>query len=118
MSVGFANVGALDVRMLILVGVLTLPAFYLVHRTLEYCYLLRARRFCRKNGLKVVRWRCGPAFDRSGVKTEFSIVEMDCLDAQKERKLIRLLIWIFGIRKALIDDYPESATENWPSLQD
>jgi hypothetical protein len=52
------------------------------------------------------------------VKTEFSIVEMDCLDAQKERKLIRLLIWIFGIRKALIDDYPESATENWPSLQD
>jgi hypothetical protein len=89
---------------IVVAGVIALPAFYLVHRGLEYCYLLHARRFCRKNGFVLVRWRYGPAFDKSGVKTEFSIFELDCLDTQKQRRLIRLSVWIFGVRKILPDD--------------
>lgn len=116
-SVAFGNLGALNVPLLILVGFLSLPAFYAVHRALVYCYFLRARRFCRKNGFTIARWRCGPAFDNSGVKTELSIIELDCLNAQKQRKLIRLLVWVFGIRKVLIEEYPESQNESWPSQQ-
>jgi hypothetical protein len=55
------------------------------------------------------------AFDNSGVKTEFTIVELDCLDGQEQRKLIRLLVWVFGVRKVLIDEiYPDSYDEQWP----
>jgi hypothetical protein len=55
------------------------------------------------------------AFDESGVKTEFTIVELDCLDGQHERKLVRLVAWVFGIRKLLSDEiYPDSYDEQWP----
>lgn len=55
------------------------------------------------------------AFDHSGGKTEFTIVELDCLDLQKQPKLIRLLVWVFGIREVLIDEiYPDSYDEQWP----
>jgi len=58
------------------------------------------------------------AFDQSGVKTEFTIVELDCLDGQKQRKLVRLLVWVFGIRKVLNDEkYPESFDEKWPQTR-
>jgi hypothetical protein len=34
---------------------------------------------------------------------------------QKHRKLIRLLVWVFGIRMVLSDEiYPDSYDEQWP----
>jgi hypothetical protein len=45
----------------------------------------------------------GPAFGESG-KTEFTIFELDCLDSQKQRKLVQLLVWVFGIRKIFPDE--------------
>src|SRR5215469_4526913 len=78
-------------------GVLALPLFYFVHYGLEYCYLVHARRFCRRHGLELSRWRCEPACDKSGLKTEFTLVELDCLDNQKQRRLVRLLVWVFGV---------------------
>ena len=54
-------------------------------------------------------------FDERGLKTEFTIVELDCLGRQKQRKLVRLLVWVLGIRKVLSDDiYPDSYDEQWP----
>jgi hypothetical protein len=99
-----AKFGTTGIVIIVVAAVIALPAFYFIHRGLEYCYLLHARRFCRKNGLELVRWRCGPEFDASGVKTEFTILELDCLDVQKQQKLVRLLVWIFGIRRVLSDD--------------
>lgn len=103
---------------LALVG-LGIPALmymaWIVHCTLDRCCVRRARRWCKRKGLAVLRLRAGMAFDASGLKTEFTIVELDCLDGQKERKLIRLLVWIFGIRKVLNDEiYPDSFDEQWP----
>jgi len=98
----------LMVVIIVVAGIVALPAFYAVHCGLTYCYLQHAHRFCRKNGYELLRWRCGPAFDKSGVKTEFSVFEIDCRDAHGERKLVRLLLWLFGIRKVLCDEkYPE-----------
>ena len=78
-----------------------------VHCGLEHCYLWLGRRFCKKRGLAVLRSRCGPAFN-GRVKTEYSIVELDCADPQKGRTQVRLLVWIFGIRKVLsIEPFPE-----------
>jgi len=102
--------GYLGVVLLLVVGLLTLPLFYLVHGRLKYCYYLYACRFCRNNGIKLVRWRCGPEFEAGG-KTEYTIFDMDCLDAQDERRLIRLRVWIFGVRKVLANEIwakPES----------
>ena len=56
------------------------------------------------------------AFGTSGVKTEYVILELDCLDVQKQRRLVRLLIGAFGIGKVLTDEkYPESSGEEWPT---
>jgi len=98
------------------VGIIGLFLLYYVHRGLEYCCLRYALRFCRRSGFEIRGWRVGPAFDTTGVKTEFTLVELDCLDAQKQRKLVRLIVWVFGIRKVLsTEDYPESQDETVPS---
>ena len=91
---------------------------WLVHCTLDRLCAAHARRFCRRNGLEVNRVRWQMAFDRSGVKTEFTLVQLDCLDVQKRRKLILLLVWPFGIRKVLSDEeYPERYDEQWPQTR-
>lgn len=118
MSSAFIASAKLDtpvIIFLIIVGVLALPLMYAVHCALDYCCLRYAQSFCRRKAFDIRRWRIGPAFDGSGIKTEFTIVELDCLDDQKRRKLVRLLVWVFGIRKVLNDeDYPESHDQQWP----
>src|SRR3954451_66282 len=104
-----AKLDAIGVAVAIGAGVLALPLFYLIHCGLTYCCLLHALRFCRKNSLDIVRYKCGPAFNASGLKTECILFELDCLDCKKQRKLIHLLVWVFGIRRVLFnDEYPES----------
>lgn len=87
---------------LAVVVVLTVPTLLLVHRGLSYCYLQFARRFCAKRGLLLSRWRCGPAFEGTGVRTEYWIVDLDCQHPQDGRQFVRLLVWIFGVRKVLV----------------
>jgi len=104
-----------EIIFIIVVGILALPLMYAVHCCLDYCCLRHARRFCRQNGLEISRSRWQPAFDRTGVKTEFTLVELDCLDGRKQRKLVRLIVWVFGVRKVLNDEsYPDSYDEQWP----
>lgn len=74
---------------------------YGVHRVLEvYCYVPYARRFCRKRGLQPVRWRCGMAF-WGGMKTECSVVELNCLGGDGQEYVLELLVWIMGVRGVL-----------------
>jgi hypothetical protein len=108
-------------RVLLIVAlvVLGIPAlmyvFWFVHCTLDRCCVRHARRFCRQNGLEIRRSRCQPAFEKSGVKTESTLVQLDCFDAQKQRKLVLLLVWPFGVRELVSDEkYPESYDEQWP----
>ena len=105
----------------IVVGILAVSLLWWVHCSLEFCYVKLARRFCVKRGLTPSRWRCGPAFDDTGVKTEYSIVQLDCVDSQEGRKLVELLVWIFGVRKVLrIEGFPEDLKESkgWAGQQD
>jgi len=107
------------VLIILAVVVLGIPALiyllWLVHRTLDRCGIAYARRFCTRRGFAVQRSRSGMAFDQTGVKTEFTIVEVDCLDARQQRRLIRVLVWIFGIRRVLSDElYPDSYDQQWP----
>lgn len=54
-------------------------------------------------------------FEPSGVKTEFTLVQLDCFDTQKQRRLVLLRVWPLGVRKLLSDEkYPESYDEQWP----
>jgi hypothetical protein len=89
--------------------------FVEVHRVLDRICVGHARRFCEKNGLKVTRFRWQPAFDPTGVKTEFTLVQLDCLDAQMQRKLVLLVVWPFGFRGIRSNEkYPDSYDEKWP----
>jgi hypothetical protein len=92
--------------------------FWVVHFTLDRVCVRHARRFCRRHGLEICRVRWQPAFEASGgkrVKTEFTLVQLDCFDAQKQRKLVLLQVWPFGVRKLVSDEsYPESFDEQWP----
>ena len=98
----------IEIITIALAGILTVPLLWWVHCGLERHYARLARRFCIKRGLTPTRWRCEPAFDDTGVKTELSIVELDCEHLHEGRKQVRLLVWIFGIRKVLsIEPYLE-----------
>ena len=93
---------------IVLAAILAIPLMWYVHCGLERCYVRYGQRFCKKRDLAISRVRCGPEFEDSGVKTEFSIVEFDCTTAEGVRKLVKLRVWIFGVRKVLgIDDFPK-----------
>lgn len=88
---------------------------WVVHCALDRVCVRHARRFCRRIGLEVSRVRWQMAFEKTGVKTEFTLVQLDCVDAQKRRKLVLLLVWPFGVRKLVSEEeYPESYDEQWP----
>src|SRR2546421_8073413 len=95
---------------LVVVGIPALIyLFWVVHCTLDRVCMRHAQRFCRRSGLDIRRVRCQPAFEKSGVKTEFTLVQLDCFAAQKERRLVLLLVWPFGVRKTVSNEkYPES----------
>ncbi len=100
--------GGLTIVVLIVCGVITIPLFWWVHCGLESWYVRLGRSFCTRRGLTPSRWRCGPQFDDAGVKTEYSVVEIDCDRPEEGRQLVRLLVWIFGVRKVMsIGPFPE-----------
>lgn len=89
-----------------------------VHCALDRVCVNHARRFCRRNRLEIARFRWQPAFDQTGVKTESTLVQLDCLDTQRQRKLLLLSVWPFGVRKVVSDEkYPESYDEQWPQAK-
>lgn len=88
---------------------------WIVHCALDRVCVRHARRFCERSGLEISRVRWQMAFDAEGIKTEFTLVQLDCFDAEKQRKLLLLLVWPFGVRKLVSDEkYPESYDEKWP----
>jgi hypothetical protein len=110
-------------RVLLIAGyVVAIPALiyllWVVHCTLDRVCLRHTRRFCRRHGLEIYRVRWQPDFELSGgkrLKTEFTQVQLDCFDAQKQRRLVLLLVWPFGVRKVVSDEvYPESYDTQWP----
>ncbi len=112
---------ALLIALLVVVG---LPAMmyllWFVHATLDRVCVRHARRFCRRRGLDVSRVRWQMEFERRpdgrrGVKTESTLVQLDCLDGQKQRRLVLLRVWPLGVRKVVSDEiYPESYDNQWP----
>jgi hypothetical protein len=89
-------------------SILVVPLLWYVHCGLERCYIRFGHRFCKSRGLTVSRFRCGPEFEDSGIKTENSIVEFDCIAPDGARQLVKLRVWIFGIRKVLrIEAFPK-----------
>ena len=99
---------------------LVLYAHYVTHILLGRLCVRYARRFCGRSGLEVRRARWQPEFERRadgsrGVKTEFTLVQLDCLDAQRQRRLVLLSVWPFGVRKTVSDEsYPDSYDSQWP----
>jgi hypothetical protein len=93
---------------LIAVGILTLPLLYVVHITLQRIYLAYVQRFCRKRGLTVSQIRATRC-------SECVLVELDCLDHEQRRRLVRLLVWVFGIRAVLsIEDFSDEPPSHAP----
>jgi len=93
---------------------------WVVHRTLDRVCVRHARRFCKQHGLEISRVRWQMEFERRsdgrrGVKTENTLVQLDCFDSQKQRKLVVLRVWPLGVRKLVSDEiYPESYDSRWP----
>ena len=61
-----------------------------IHLGLDRICAFHSRRFCRHRGLTVSRLRVGMAMEKNGSKSEFSWVELDCIDSRLQRKLIKL----------------------------
>lgn len=79
--------------------------FLLVHRSLEHYYIALGRRYCRKNHLLPSDWMISPKFDEvTGIKTEFSIVELLCQDNENRDRYVQLEIGLFGVRKVLSNE--------------
>jgi len=110
-------------RVLLMVALVTVgtPAviclLWFSHLLLGLLCVRHARRFCGRSGLEFHRARWQPQFDSSGVKTEFTLVQLDCLDADKWRRLVVLSVWPFGVRKTVSDDpYPDHYDSQWPQV--
>jgi hypothetical protein len=106
---------------LVVVGIPALLYFaWVVHRTLGRLCVRHAQRFCKRSGLEIRRSRWQPEFEQRpdgsrGVKTEFTLVQLDYLDAQKQRRLVLLSVWPFGVRRTVSDEpYPDSYDSQWP----
>jgi hypothetical protein len=114
----------LRVLLIILACVVGIPAFvyllWVIHCTLDRICVRHARRFCKRHGFEVSRVRWQMEFERRsdgmrGVKTEFTLVQLDCFDSQKQRKLVLLRVWPLGVRKLVSNEiYPESYDSQWP----
>ena len=114
-------------RRTLIIGALVvagIPAFaylaWVVHCALDRVCVRHALRFCKRHGLEISRVRWQIEFEQRsdgtrGVKTEFTLVQLDCFDAQKQRKLVLLRVWPLGVRKLVSDEiYPESYDSQWP----
>jgi hypothetical protein len=88
---------AIYITFLVAAGILGVFSLYYVHCLLNVLYLIYAKRFCTKYGFRPVRWRVGMAFNTRGIKTEYSIVQLDCVDSQSQKRFVSLLVWAFGI---------------------
>lgn len=114
----------LHILLMVVLVVIGLPAilylFWGVHCALDRICVRHARRFCRRHGLEISRVRWQMEFEPSGnklIKTEFTRVQLDCLDAQQQRRLVLLRVWPLGVRKLLSDEeYPESYDKQWPQI--
>ena len=77
---------------------------YWVHVSLiKYCYLWHGRRFCKRNNLEILGWSAGYCFEESQgrrVKTEFTALALDCRDSHGERRVVNLVVWLFGVKIA------------------
>lgn len=92
-----------------------LYALWISHRMLGRLCVRHAQRFCSRSGLEVRRARWQPEFEPSGVKTEFTLVQLDCVDLQKQRRLVVLSVWPLGVRKRISEErYPESYDSHCP----
>lgn len=61
---------------------------WVVHCILDRICVRHARRFCRRHGFEISRVRWQMEFERRpdgrrGVKTEYTLVQLDCFDKQK-----------------------------------
>ena len=99
---------------LVAISILAVFLAYPVHCALDRICVGHARRFCRRHGLDVNRVRWQMEFERRsdgrrGVKTESTLVQLDCFDSQKQRRLVLLQVWPLGVRKLVSDEiYPET----------
>jgi hypothetical protein len=104
----------------VIFSIAMMPVLWVIHRTLDRICVKHARRFCRRHGLEISRVRWQIEFERRsdgrrGVKTEFTLVQLDCFDVQKQRRLVLLRVWPLGVRKLVSDEiYPESYDSQWP----
>jgi len=98
----------ITIIVIIAAGFIAIVSAWFVHCGLERCYVRYGHRFCTKRGFTITKVRCGPEFEDSGAKTEYSVVEFDCVNPDGARKLVKLRVWIFGIKKVLgIEEFPE-----------
>ena len=112
----------LRVLLIIALIVVGLPAMiyllWVVHCTLDRICVGHARRFCKRHSLEICRIRWQIEFEPSGakrIKTENTLVQLDCFDREKQRRLVLLRVWPLGVRGLLSDEkYPESYDEQWP----
>src|SRR5262245_15937919 len=110
-----ARLDAIGLALILGAAILGLPLCWLIHCSLQRICIWHAQRFCRQRHFNLCRCRGRPNFNYDGVKTEFTLVEIDGFDNNSQRRLIRLLVWIFGVRKVLCDQaYPESYDLDWP----
>ena len=104
----------------VIFAIAMMPVLWMIHCTLDRVCVKHARRFCKRHGLEVSRVRWQMEFERRpdgrrGVKTEFTLVQLDCLDGQKQRRLVLLRVWPLGVRKLVSDEiYAESYDSQWP----
>jgi hypothetical protein len=99
-----AQLRSVEIGVLIVVALLSVPLMYLVHRILNRVCIRHVTRYCEANGIKIDGWRISPEFDHQGTKTENTQIEVLTSDNTDAKRVFRFIVWALGIRS--ISEYP------------
>lgn len=109
---GSALSPTLSILALVLFGFLALVClailWWIVHCALGALCVYRASRFCRRRGFDVQRGRWFTGFDDAERRMEWMVVRLDCLNQEKQRRVVLLAVMPLGGIKLLLNEiYPE-----------
>ena len=105
--------GSAELIGLLAASALSLALLYPIHLALNHICILHVRRYCSRKGIPITDWRCSPALDADGTKTEFTLIEV-LSESASGRKLFRFNVWAFGIRTVSEVEYVTSISAHPP----
>ena len=107
-----AAISNTEIFVLIGAALVSLPLLFLVHSILNRVCFRHVKRYCIANNIEIAGWRTSPEFDNRGTKTENTQIEVYTFSDRQEKRVLRFIVWAFGIRSVSEHPFDPEDAEN------